>query len=249
MRDTVTVVIPTYNRVETLNRAVRSAISQTYPVDRIIITDNGSTDGTEEFCRDLMLDENGVAHHKIEYYKVGGGIVDNWKFGANLADTGWIKYVFDDDWLEPSCVEKLLKNAQPDTIISQCGGTFEPYGIKCYDEFRDGWDIPSSVRKGILSVSPVTAIHRTSPLLETFKMFSMLSESCYESGVGPNVLMNYGLVVQRPECHRHIPDILVRLDDLPGDKRSLTSHLRDTNPELLYGNHNEAYDLLDRLAR
>jgi glycosyltransferase involved in cell wall biosynthesis len=244
VKNNVSVVIPTYNRVETLKRSVDSVMSQTYPVERIVITDNLSTDGTEEYCRELAKHDN-----RVVYAKADGNIVDNWKRSAFMSTTMWTKYVFDDDWLEPRCIEALIDNTTSDTIISQCGATFEPAGIECYHTFRDGWDIPASVRNGFLSVSPVTALHRTTALLQSFKMFGMLSKSCYDSGVGPNVLMNYGLVVQRPECHRHIPDILVRLDDLPGEKRSLTSHLRETNPSLLYGNHNEAYDLLDKLAK
>ena len=45
---TVSVVIPTYNRSKMLVEAVESALQQTRPPDEIIVTDDGSTDDTEQ---------------------------------------------------------------------------------------------------------------------------------------------------------------------------------------------------------
>ncbi len=45
----VSVVIPTYNRVEYLREAIASVFSQTYPHWELVIVDDGSTDGTAHF--------------------------------------------------------------------------------------------------------------------------------------------------------------------------------------------------------
>lgn len=50
----VSVIIPTYNRVKTLPTAVESVLGQTYGNVEVIIVDDGSTDGTEEYVRGLM---------------------------------------------------------------------------------------------------------------------------------------------------------------------------------------------------
>jgi glycosyltransferase involved in cell wall biosynthesis len=47
----VSALIPTYNRCEHVLRAIQSVITQTVPVDEIIVVDDGSTDGTSEEIR------------------------------------------------------------------------------------------------------------------------------------------------------------------------------------------------------
>ena len=47
----VSVVIPTYNRVAYLGRAITSVLNQSHPVNEIIVIDNGSTDQTLSFIK------------------------------------------------------------------------------------------------------------------------------------------------------------------------------------------------------
>jgi glycosyltransferase involved in cell wall biosynthesis len=242
----VSVVIPTRNRGMAFVRALGSALAQTYPIAEIIVSDHNSTDGTEDVVREVMRTE---PHVRYVRWDESINITWNWMLGAMWSRGTHVKYLFDDDWLEPECVGTLMMMMGPQTLVAQCGATFEPSGVECYTDMR-GLSIPAAVRAGALSVSPVTALHRRDALIASFGQFPMLSQRAFDSGVGPNVLMNYGQVVMNPELHRHTPGILVRLggDDLPGEARSLTSRLKESDPELLYGEHAAAYDLLDRLA-
>ncbi|NIV34817.1 MAG: glycosyltransferase, partial [Anaerolineae bacterium] len=50
----VTVAIPTYNRADSyLRYALESAVNQTYGNVEVIVSDNCSTDGTEQVVRDF----------------------------------------------------------------------------------------------------------------------------------------------------------------------------------------------------
>jgi glycosyltransferase involved in cell wall biosynthesis len=246
-KPTVSMVIPTHNRGDSFVRALDSCLAQTYPFAEIVVSDHNSTDDTREITHEYMKRDPRISYH---FWDERACITMNWILGATMSQGEWIKYVFDDDWLEPRCIEALLDNAHEDTLVSQCGATFEPSGQVAYSVLQPGWSIPTMVRHGILSVSPVTAIHKRDALFKSFDLIALLPDVAFRSGVGPNVMMNYGMVVKDESLHRHIPNVLVRLggDDLPGEARSLTSRLRESDPELLYGTHAAAYDVLDRLA-
>ena len=47
----VSIVMPTYNRVYIIKRAVNSIINQTFSNYELIICDDGSTDGTEKLLK------------------------------------------------------------------------------------------------------------------------------------------------------------------------------------------------------
>ena len=49
--NTVSVVIPTYNRINSISRAIDSVLKQTHPINQIIVVDNNSTDNTSEILR------------------------------------------------------------------------------------------------------------------------------------------------------------------------------------------------------
>ncbi|VAW86803.1 Putative N-acetylgalactosaminyl-diphosphoundecaprenol glucuronosyltransferase [hydrothermal vent metagenome] len=97
----ISVIIPTYNRIETLPRAIESVLAQTHPVNELIIVDDGSTDGTAAW----------VAEHYpqiklIEQQNSGVSAARN--RGIEAASGEWIALLdSDDEWL-PKKLEKQL---------------------------------------------------------------------------------------------------------------------------------------------
>ena len=102
----ISVIIPTYNRKNTLPRAVESVLNQTYKPTEIIVVDDGSTDGTKEWFSEMYP----LVHY---IYQVNSGVSSARNTGINSARGDWIALLdSDDEWL-PDKLEiqvKLLQN-------------------------------------------------------------------------------------------------------------------------------------------
>jgi glycosyltransferase involved in cell wall biosynthesis len=100
------IVITTYNRLPFLKRAIESALNQTLPCE-IVIADDGSSDGTEEYVNSLG---NRVIYHRHSN-NLGHSATVN--AGVRAASGDWIKLLDDDDYLAPDCIEKLTRAIAP----------------------------------------------------------------------------------------------------------------------------------------
>ncbi|AZQ43684.1 glycosyltransferase family 2 protein [Nonlabens ponticola] len=58
----ILVVIPVYNKASTLQRAVESAVNQTYAAREVLIIDDGSNDGSERIADQLVNEKIRVIH-------------------------------------------------------------------------------------------------------------------------------------------------------------------------------------------
>ncbi len=54
MDDSLAVVLPYYNEVGYLRPTLESLLAQTRPIEQLILVNNGSTDGSEELCREVL---------------------------------------------------------------------------------------------------------------------------------------------------------------------------------------------------
>lgn len=101
----ITVYIPTYNRLELLKRAVQSVQSQTYKNFEIIIVDDNSSDGTQDFLVGLAKVDS-----RIRYFfkdKNSGACVSR-NIAINLAQGELITGLDDDDYFLPHRLEFFL---------------------------------------------------------------------------------------------------------------------------------------------
>ncbi|HVO85375.1 MAG TPA: glycosyltransferase family 2 protein [Syntrophobacteria bacterium] len=89
-------MIPTYNRAHYLNNAIESALSQDYRDIEIVISDNGSIDGTRELVKKYQHDS------RLRYYRSETNLGSNANYGNLLykyAQGQYGKYLTDDDYL------------------------------------------------------------------------------------------------------------------------------------------------------
>ena len=109
MKNKVTAVVVTYNRKELLKECISSILNQTVSVQKIIIINNASTDGTEK-----LFESNGEFYNKmIECVNMesntggSGGFYEGMSRVLN-ENTDWA-WIMDDDTIPNyDCLEKLL---------------------------------------------------------------------------------------------------------------------------------------------
>jgi glycosyltransferase involved in cell wall biosynthesis len=105
-RPLVSVLVPTRNRERFLPACVASILEQTYTNLEIIILDNGSQDSTMEIASSFARDDRRI---RIERVHQDVGLIANHRRGISLASSELVKFVHDDDVLEPSAIERLVK--------------------------------------------------------------------------------------------------------------------------------------------
>ncbi|HVU33137.1 MAG TPA: FkbM family methyltransferase [Opitutaceae bacterium] len=123
-RALVSICIPTYNGEEFLAEAVTSAARQTYPAIEIVISDDGSNDRTVAIAESILTSSSRpwrIVRHQRH------GLVGNWRRCISEARGKYIKFLFQDDVLEPECVAELVAVAERDPEI---GLVFSPRKIE-----------------------------------------------------------------------------------------------------------------------
>lgn len=143
MSELVSVIIPTYNREKTIEKAVNSVLAQTYDNLEVIVVDDCSKDDTEKVVR-------GIKDHRVSYYRLeknsGACVARN--HGVSKATGTIIAFQDSDDVWDPNKLQRevdyLIKN---DLEFISCGfrrvyedGHTEDLGrATCSDVKSDNW--------------------------------------------------------------------------------------------------------------
>lgn len=142
----VSVIIPAYNAEHTLERAVKSAASQTYENLEILIVNDGSADGTLALAERLA--ERDPRIRVLD--RKNGGVSRARNEGLGAARGELITFLDADDWLEPTMVGRLAALREEEQAdFAGCGftGGRAPGSGSGKITLRVGADI---VREGIL---------------------------------------------------------------------------------------------------
>lgn len=144
---TVSAVIPTHNRKEMLEKAIRSVLSQTYPIKEIIVISDGSTDGTDDAVKELQSKYDNIIYRSYTPSK-GANFARN--YGIKLASSDFIAFLDDDDeWLPDKIELQMDIIANNNKIGMVCTGTNRIYvGQGFSNELIP--DLPQNCKKEIL---------------------------------------------------------------------------------------------------
>ncbi|MGP7796718.1 glycosyltransferase family 2 protein [Sphingomonas sp. CLY1604] len=124
------VVIPCYNRERTVTQAVDSVLAQSPAPTRIILVDDGSTDGTADVLRALE-ERHPTVTAVLLPRNVGASAARN--AGLALVREEWVAFLDSDDaWLPGAAAAMLAAAIGMDVVVGQfrrvwpCGSAGEP---------------------------------------------------------------------------------------------------------------------------
>ena len=106
MNPLISICIPTYNGQEFIKQCLNSCIHQSFLNYEIIICDDGSTDKTIEIIEEYASTYPIIKFHKNTHNL---GLVDNWNKCIDMSTGEWIKFVFQDDYITPHCLQEFSK--------------------------------------------------------------------------------------------------------------------------------------------
>jgi len=167
-RPKVTVVVPVYNRQQTIRRAIDSILSQSHPPEEIIVVNDASTDKTQEILKSygdkltcLSLPENAVP------FKARNE-------GGKHSKTEWIAFLDSDDSWEKDKLKKQIEYLkkypfyqilQPEEIWIRNGKRVNPCK---HHKKPEGWIWEPSLERCLVSPSGVLV---KKSLLERYGLF------------------------------------------------------------------------------
>jgi glycosyltransferase involved in cell wall biosynthesis len=108
--------LPVYNGAEFVSAAIESVLSQTYPHIELIISDNNSTDATDQICRQFAQRDQ-----RVRYFRASSnqGAAANYNRVVDLARGKYFKWISHDDWIDARFSEECLLVAEKnDEIIT-----------------------------------------------------------------------------------------------------------------------------------
>ncbi|MFM9267852.1 glycosyltransferase [Tychonema sp. BBK16] len=197
----VSICIPTYNGAAFIGEAIESALAQTYPNLEVIISDDGSTDATiaiaQSFTSQTSADLRIILHRNY-------GLSQNWNFCISQAKGKYIKFLFQDDFLAPECIAKMVAVAEQHPKI---GMVFSPRGItidasesnpilrrasQSINDLHKGWSSLKSIQPGLELLAdpnclnnPINKIGEPTTVLIASRVFAEIG--LFDSGLSQYV--------------------------------------------------------------
>lgn len=110
----VSVCIPIYNGAQFLQEALDSIKIQTYKNIEVIVSDDASSDNSLELVEKFKKE---VDFPVFVYAHQPQGIGANWNNSVDKANGKYIKFLFQDDVLAPTCIEKMVAVLEQDSSI------------------------------------------------------------------------------------------------------------------------------------
>lgn len=174
----VSIIIPVYNTSSCLKRCIDSILKQTFKNWKLLLVDDGSTDGSSEIC-DLYSNQD----ERISvFHKTNGGVSSARNVGITHVETSYIVFADSDDYVNSAWLEHLLQFSS-DVVVSG------------YTYHKDG-KISESIPKNVCSVPDL--------ICELFedRSLGVSCRYCFKTGIikDNNIKFNEAYLVLEDEC-------------------------------------------------
>lgn len=113
----VSVGLPVYNGEKYLEQAIVSVLDQTYQDFELIISDNASTDRTQEICQVYAAQDNRIRYYRNERNL---GAAPNFNRVFELASGEYFKWIASDDAMAPEFISKCIKVLDENPLVVLC---------------------------------------------------------------------------------------------------------------------------------
>lgn len=114
----VSIIIPTFNRPKYFKIALDSALNQTYKNFEIFISDNSTTDDTENLIQPYLKKFSNIKYFRHKNFSAN----DNWDFARsyNNPDAEFVNWLLDDDFFYPQKLEVMVEILKNNPDCSMC---------------------------------------------------------------------------------------------------------------------------------
>ena len=114
----ISICIPTYNGSQYIEKCIESCLAQSYRNIEIIVCDDCSSDSLINVLNPYLKKDCRITLYQNEKNL---GLVGNWNKCMNYASGEYIKWLFQDDWMDVNAIEEFVEIANKgyDFIVSK----------------------------------------------------------------------------------------------------------------------------------
>ncbi len=122
----VSVIIPTYNYGDKVDRAIKSAVKQEFEPEEIVVVDDGSTDNTEQMMSSIVKNHQKKQTEDLEYNQKtkikyikqkNSGVAIARNTGVEAANTKYVCCLDADDKIAPEFLDVCVKALEKDDSL------------------------------------------------------------------------------------------------------------------------------------
>ncbi len=127
----VSIIMAAYNAEKTIEQAINSVLSQTYPNFELLVIDDCSTDRTAQLVQQLAIKDNRI---RLVQNEKNSGVSYTRKHGLEEAKGEWIAILDSDDaWAEDKLEKQMLLQEKTGAELLFTGSTFMDADGKKFD--------------------------------------------------------------------------------------------------------------------